>query len=401
MSGTGGLLFATEPAGVQEGDTALISPNANMRRAWLLPLVLLAGCTEPNPAFAPAPTVCGEVPYFVGQAFTLAEPGSLDILFVVDNSEDMLAHQERLADAMGGFVERLQDTEVDWQLAVTSTDLSDQGAPLVGEADDCADNGPAVITSATGANAARTAAACNVVLGEEGWEIEQGLEAARRTILDEETFFRDDARRLIVFFGSEDDCSASNDLDRSDPTNCLRQPDALVGIADYAEYYRGPAHPRGGSPLSLVAIVPPASDEVPGPNDEIEPSCESAAPAFTGTRFREAVRVLAQTTPSFASSICASTYAPVLDRIVDEIVLQPSDQLCVSKPLVGSPREVLVSDTEDTSSATMLSEQGDYVGLAPADGCGNGGIAVAPDAHGGALGNRVEVRFCTDEDPAE
>lgn len=372
-----------------------------MRRAWLLPFVLLAGCTEPNPAFAPAESVCGDVPFFVGQAFTLAEPDQVDILFVVDNSEDMRAHQERLAESMGGFVVALQETELDWQLAVTSTDLSDQGEPLIGRGDSCANNTPAILSAQTGQNVARRGAACNVVLGQNGWEIEQGLESARRTILGESGFFRDDARRVIVFFGNEDDCSASNALDRSDPTNCLRQPDALVAVEDYASYFGGPAHPRGGTPLSVVAIVPPASDAVPAEGEEVVPSCESAAPAYTGTRFRDVVRALGRTTPSFASSICASSYAPVLERIMNEVVLQPSDQLCVSKPLVGAPREVLVSTEDDVESATALSEIGDFVPVAPSDACANGGIAVAADAHGGERGNRVEVRFCTDEDPAE
>lgn len=359
-----------------------------------LPLVLAAACTEPNTAFTPAETVCEVDEYFVGQPFTLAEPDQLDILFVVDDSPGMGPKQELLAAAMPAFIEALEQTDgLDWRFGVTTTDLSAQGALQVG---DCP--GPANAIVRSGDRAAPENAACNVLLGEDGWDIEQGLEAARRSILNAEDLFRDDARRLIVFFADEDDCTAQESLDRSDPENCLRQPEALVDVSQYAAYFASGAHPRGGSPLSVVAIVPP---EAAGPIAEgapIEPGCTGAGPAFTGDRYRAVVDRLANRTPSFATSICAPSFAPALQRILDDVVAEPVDRLCASLPMTGAPRSVEVSS--GTGDTVTLDENGDYLSLGAVSGCDTGAVAISADAHGGELGNEVEVRYCTDTDPS-
>lgn len=46
----------------------------------------------------------------------------VDILFVVDNSTSMAAEQKKMADRIGSFLSKLND--VDWQLGITTTDVS-------------------------------------------------------------------------------------------------------------------------------------------------------------------------------------------------------------------------------------------------------------------------------------
>ena len=359
-------------------------------------LLALAGCTEPNPAFVPVEAVCELDEFFVGEPFTLADPSMLDILFVVDNSPGMAGKQAILSQSMPAFVEGLNAVDgLSWRLGVTSTDLSQQGALLLGVGNGCPADGPVVLSNDTPNAGAQ--AACNVTLGETGWDIEQGLESARRSVLNADELFRGEARRLIVFFADEDDCTAQESLDRSDPENCLRQPEALVDEQQYASYFLSDAHPRSGSPLSIVAIVAPAAGSVPAAGEPITPSCVSAGPAYTGDRYRAVVDRLADRTSSFSSSICAASYGPVLDRVLSEIVAQPSDSLCLSVPLVGQPRTVLTRS--DVGDGFPLDAAGDYLVLGQTRTCENGLLVIAPDAHHGERGDGVEVRFCTDTDP--
>ncbi|MFT4703070.1 MAG: hypothetical protein ACI81R_000758 [Bradymonadia bacterium] len=360
-------------------------------------LLTLGSCTAPNPLFEPIERVCADEQFFVGQPFTLSQSNALDILFVVDDSPGMAIRQERLADAMPSFVDGLNAIDdLDWQLGVVSTDLSLQGALQVGTAESCPAAPVPVISRGT-SNAGEVAA-CNVQLGEDGWDIEQGLEAAHRAIRGNAGFLRDDARRLIIFFADEDDCTALESLDRSDPSNCLRQPEALVDVQSYADFYASAAHPRSGSPLAIVAIVPPSSDVVPS-GDEIEPSCDTDGPAFTGTRYRAVTSRLALSTPSFSESICTRSFSGVLNRALEEIVELPQDQLCLSLPAAAAPAEVIVSTAPD-APGTALIENEDYYFYGPTPGCSNGVLSIEPSAHGEDIGDRIEVRFCTTEDPA-
>lgn len=50
--------------------------------------------------------------------------GKVDILFVNDNSASMSVVQHRLAQAFGGFIERLDSREIDYKIAMTTTDAT-------------------------------------------------------------------------------------------------------------------------------------------------------------------------------------------------------------------------------------------------------------------------------------
>lgn len=58
--------------------------------------------------------------------------GKVDILFVNDNSASMSVIQHRLAQAFGGFIERLDSREIDYKIAMTTTDATKLSAtPLL------------------------------------------------------------------------------------------------------------------------------------------------------------------------------------------------------------------------------------------------------------------------------
>ncbi len=58
--------------------------------------------------------------------------GKVDILFVDDNSASMSDTQKKIAAKFGGFIENLDSKEIDYQISVTTTDLSAvQKSPLL------------------------------------------------------------------------------------------------------------------------------------------------------------------------------------------------------------------------------------------------------------------------------
>lgn len=57
--------------------------------------------------------------------------GKVDILFVDDNSASMSGTQKKLAAKFAGFIENLDSKEIDYNIAITTTDLGNVNRPLV------------------------------------------------------------------------------------------------------------------------------------------------------------------------------------------------------------------------------------------------------------------------------
>jgi len=129
-----------------------------------------------------------------------APTGRADILFVVDNSSSMCDDQERLATSFDTFFTWLHSSNVNYQLAVTTTDVSELGerGSFVG---------PLVTPETPDALGTFTKI---VEVGCVGSEDEQGLAAAALALQSaaaEGHFLRDDARLYLVFVSDEDDAS--------------------------------------------------------------------------------------------------------------------------------------------------------------------------------------------------
>lgn len=147
--------------------------------------------------------------------FQQLKASSIDILFVVDNSRSMLPHQEALAENFARFLEHLdpdplkggEPGEVDYRLAVASTDIKDQAGVLHGS--------PKVIAPGRGYDPV-AAFQDNVVVGIEGAALEQGLRAAElaleaagklRDDKNQRVFLRENAFLYLIFLSDEDDGS--------------------------------------------------------------------------------------------------------------------------------------------------------------------------------------------------
>lgn len=380
------------------------TPTSRRLSASLLsPLALgamLVGCTEANPGFEPPEPVCQTGEFFVGQPFTLADASKVDILLVVDNSPGMLPNQRAFAAAMPQFVNQLNaDEDLDWRVAVISTDVSDQGVPQTGPAgqEECPIVLPQVVERTTAS--AGLSLGCNVILGQDGSDFEQGLESARRAVEGGADFLRDDARLVVVFFSDEDDCTAQASLDRADPNNCVWQPEALISANDFGRYFASSARRLSGNPVSVVSIVGPRDNRSYPPGTAPSAACEGFGPALSGNRYITVAETEGVNRYGFAENFCATSYVPIMQRVVEDAIAINDDLLCVSLPMSGEPRSVVVKQPGGDTS-TELDSLADYLTLGPTDSCPNGAVAIRADAHTATTGHQVEVRFCTTTDPS-
>jgi hypothetical protein len=368
-----------------------------IRTLLILPcLSAVAGCTASNPAFEPPEVVCEEDHFFVAQRFELADPTQVDVLFVVDNSPGMLENQRTLASAMPQFVNRLNAVEgLDWRAGVITTDLSEQGTPVVGPAGqgECPAELPTFVERGTARP--EIALACNLIQGEAGSEFEQGFETARRAIEGNAEFLRPNARLVLVFFSDEDDCTAQAELDRTDPNNCVWQQGNLVSVDDFARYFATSARSLSGNPVSVVALVGPRDNRSYTTGVSPEPACAAGTSALSGNRYIRVTETGAIQRYGFFESICSTSYVSVVERIVEDAIDVRDDELCMSRNMVSAPRSVVLT----AGDAVELSEFGDYLVTGPTDRCPNGSVAIGADAHNASTGHVGEVRFCTNENP--
>ena len=131
--------------------------------------------------------------------------GQVDILWVVDNSWSMGEEQANLANNFASFMTYIDQSLIDYQIGVISTDLDDpaHSGRLQGN--------PKIITRATPNPV--TAFAANVQVGTTGGGNEMGLLAAHEALTeplastDNTGFHRPEASMALIFVSDEDDKS--------------------------------------------------------------------------------------------------------------------------------------------------------------------------------------------------
>ncbi len=129
--------------------------------------------------------------------------GDVDILWVIDDSGSMADNQANLANNFDHFITQFLDKDIDFKMAITTTDAYFKNGKMVG------DSGKLTRASAIGN---RTAFTNNfekwVKVGTSGSSVEQGLKCAS-AFFDRyaSSFLRDDAYLAIVFLSDEEDQS--------------------------------------------------------------------------------------------------------------------------------------------------------------------------------------------------
>lgn len=203
--------------------------------------------------------------------------GQVDILWVVDNSWSMGEEQTNLANNFTSFMTYIDQSQIDYQIGVISTDMDDpahsgrlQGSPKI------------IVRNP---NAVAQFAA-NVQVGTTGGGNEMGLLAAHDALTeplastDNAGFHRPDASMAIIFVSDEEDKSYG-------------------GIDFYIRFFGSLKEVGNENNVIITAIVAP---------NPIPAGCEAYYP---GDRYNELVTELGGT----SASICDTDFASTLQQL--------------------------------------------------------------------------------------
>ncbi len=191
------------------------------------------------------------------------EPASaVDILWVIDDSNSMAEEQARVADGFESFILSIEETNIDFQLGVITTDMdldNEQRAQLMGN--------PRVLT----ADDNYVQQFKNLVqVGTDGSDKEKGLSAALEALSepmisgDNIGFLRDDAILSIIFVSDENDCSDDEALSGEPSTACYEEAERLIPITEFIYNFRGLKGPSGMRVLASAIIGPKVADGCEG-----------------------------------------------------------------------------------------------------------------------------------------
>src|SRR5262249_1335778 len=95
---------------------------------------LLTGCspvqfgTVSNPCTVNNPCINADGSKHVVQDVAFNSSNKVDILVIVDNSNSMSVEQQNLGSRFNGFIQNLNNSGLDWQIAITNTDVCPQPA---------------------------------------------------------------------------------------------------------------------------------------------------------------------------------------------------------------------------------------------------------------------------------
>jgi len=213
---------------------------------------------------------------------------SVDILFVVDDSNSMAEEQQALADGFASFIELVDDAAVDFHLGVVNTDLDEPGsARMIGD--------PPFLTADDDYVRLFQERA---LVGTQGSDQERGLQAAVEALstdllaTDHEGFLRDEAQLLTVFVSDEDDCSDFGALDGMEGTDCYYEEQELVDTETLLAKLVASKSDR--SQVSTAGILGLEGS-----------SCDDAYP---GRRYLDVVRA----TGGLTGDICSSDWSGIL-----------------------------------------------------------------------------------------
>ena len=216
----------------------------------------------------------------------------VDILWVVDNSHSMSEEQDLLADAFDDFVQNLEETNIDFHLAVVSTDMdldNNKRGVMLGA--------PHVLTVDTPSYKGHFKT--RVKVGTNGSDKEKGITAALTALTEplasgkNEGFLREDATLAVIFVSDENDCSDNEALAGIESGACYTEQDSLISVRDAVLDLKALKKP--GVRVMASAIVGPKAAE----------ACEGTWP---GHRYIG----MATGTGGLVGDICESDYSNVM-----------------------------------------------------------------------------------------
>ncbi|RDV37187.1 hypothetical protein DV096_14480 [Bradymonadaceae bacterium TMQ3] len=369
--------------------------RSSIAAAFTLALSVL-GCTEPNPAYQGDPLLPEDCRAGIerSELFDRFErPELLDVLVVMDNAGEMQAYQRALAEAMPGFLERLEgEGRLDVQVGVVTTDARDGAglAPIVRDVEGCESNTLQVAYSGT--EGWVRAAACNVQQGEGGDGFQQALDVIETNVLGQASalraFRREEARLLILVVSNEDDCSgATPGGEGASRDVCAWNAEDRREIAPLVEELLASAESPEG--ISFAVISGPPSGVSYEDGEVVRSVCRSTlGAAYPGNRLYQTVEAFGER--GVFTSACTLDFFDQLDRIADRLALTGSVTLCASEPMAHEPLEVL--GLTDEGQEKVIGFGSGFVFLGPVEGCDNGALSLKRRGLEGIV--EVSTRYC-------
>jgi len=286
---------------------------------WLFVLLPFLGCSKDYLTPITPPNNIVDV-------FDQVALGKSDILWVVDNSGSMAREQAQLATSFPKFFQHLQSQQVDYRIAVTTSDVFHNGGSLshgagypsviVGNSQD-----PNVPNTAN----PEAAFAANIHVGNTGSARDEAMEAAALALAQLQDsaasaldggqsvlFLRPDSALFMVFVGDGTDYSPRGLCPPS--VAPPGGPPATSGTCDASWYWRNFQQAKGIGNSQLVSVSAIAGDV---PNGCIpqgcggSPSSDGGIAAAPGFNYRD----LVARSGGVFGSICLCNFDSVLDQL--------------------------------------------------------------------------------------
>ena len=240
--------------------------------------------------------------------FTQAAAVQADILFVVDNSGTMQEEHDKMVDGFQSFIENVRESETDFHIGVTTTDMDQDGEQgrLIeydGYRYITADMDPDTYTMVFKGMIDR--------IGTNGSGWEKGLWAAKSALYPQSEggqsgeggynagFLRASATLAIIFVSDEDDCSDEYaPLPGEDTNECYEYADTLTPAFEYIADY------QALKPSDDLVV---ASGIIGLPGEETSADCGK----YTGYRYIEVIDDLR----GILGDICRPEFSDLLSEM--------------------------------------------------------------------------------------
>jgi len=261
----------------------------------------------------------------VVDSFTVPNNNAVDILFVIDNSGSMRIEQQSISTKLSSFISKV--TNLDWRIAITSTDMTSSTAPANGLLVNMVSN-----QKYLDVNVLDYAAIFEqkVQLGSSGSGTEEGVRASLTALMrNEANWMRPDAQLAVILLSDEDECSnqsASCMGTENDPDNLLQQIRTTYGD-------------RKNFTFNSIVIQDEACRQVQG--SQLDRNGNPIL-AYIGYVYKYATDI----TSGINGSICSSDYGQELGAIGDRVQLYSGSFMLQCKPVNG---EVTVKRDSDGS----------------------------------------------------
>lgn len=241
--------------------------------------------------------------------------GKVDVLFVVDNSPSMQKEQKKLSERLKAFMSGLDKT--DWQIAFTTTDVSDGAHGLKGSLMDLAGHAGQKVLTKSFADA-ETVFLKTVQRSEIASSDEQPLKASilamQKSATENAVFFRNDADLAIIVLSDEDEMSLGKNKKATKPQDVVNAFDSIFGSSKKLAVYG-------------IVIQP---DDVACYKDQ------KGSGNFQNASYGTFVTELARITEGFTGSICANDYTGHLKAIGNSVRLLTDFFILKQSPAPGT-----------------------------------------------------------------